>query len=150
MAQPAEQSLRYFLIGAGALVATSLLLTGFVRLTDIGAQQEPDAVVIESRLLQFKDDADGGVSVYDFESGARIWVFEPETGGFVRTAMRALVHSRKLSGHGQEEPFELARTARGRLIMTDPTTQKKLALESFGGANENDFAQLLDHEDGDV
>lgn len=133
------------LFGGGALMVMAILVTAFASLTNIGVQNSAALEVTESLAIQFKDDADGGISVYEYETGKRIWIYPPETGGFVRTAMRAVVHKRKVSGIGAEDPFLLMRTANGRLLIRDPQTNRSIGLEAFGDANANDFAQIIDN-----
>lgn len=132
------------LIGLGALVATSVVGVAAARIADIGVQSAPAVRVVESITVLFKDEADGAVGVYSAENGERIHRFAPETGGFVRTAMRAVAHKRKVAGAaGAETPFVLARTQEGRLLLTDIATGETVSLEAFGDSNERDFAQLL-------
>ena len=131
------------------MIGVSVIGVGVSQIADIGLQKEPERRVVESVRVVFSDEPDGGVGVYDFESGATIKIFAPETGGFVRTAMRAVAHTRKIEGAGPEAPFELARTEEGRLLLTDTLTGRTVSLEAFGDANEQDFAQLLPGESED-
>lgn len=132
------------LAAAGALAVSSLLLTGFARLTDIGVQKLPDIVAVERVALNFEDEANGGVAVVDHATGERLYTYAPETGGFVRTALRSFAYTRAKAGIGREPPFELARDGEGRIVLSDPSTGKTVDLEAFGDDNEKDFAMLLD------
>ncbi|MEM8772451.1 MAG: photosynthetic complex assembly protein PuhC [Pseudomonadota bacterium] len=135
------------LFGVGALVAASLVIVAIARIGNIGVQQTPEAQIIESAMLLFKDEPDGGVGVYAHEDGAQVHTFPPETGGFVRTAMRAVAYKRKIAGAaGPEAPFQLARTEAGRILIIDTVTGETVGLEAFGDANESDFIQLLPSE----
>ena len=134
---------RPLLIGAAALILFALTATATFRLSGSERAGTAPSAIVETISLQFKDEADGGVSVYDYDSGERIWLFEPETGGFVRVALRALAHERTLKGGTPEDAFTLNRMANGRLVIEDTVTGRVIGLEAFGGANENDFAQLL-------
>jgi len=139
------------LFGAGALMAASVIGVGVARIADIGRQDAPELSVVESVTVLFKDEIDGGVGVYGYPDGTQIHVFAPETGGFVRTAMRAVAHTRKLKGGGPNDaPFKLARTGEGRLLLTDTLTGKTISLEAFGDSNAEDFEQLLENSDGGV
>ncbi len=138
------------LFGAAAMVSLSVVGVGVSQLTDIGRQLEPEQHIVASAKVVFADESDGGVGVYEFESGQTITIFPPETGGFVRTAMRAVAHERKVSGGSADAPFEIARTEKGRLLLTDTVTGKTIGLEAFGDINAGDFAQLLGNEDGDA
>lgn len=131
------------LIAAGALMVGSILGVGFARTSGVGTQQSPEPVVTQSTLVRFVDEADGGVGVYDYNSGGLVHRFEREQGSFVRTTMRAVAQHRRLAGAGDELPFQLARTEEGRLLLTDGVTGLTISLESFGDENMRDFAQLL-------
>ena len=134
---------RPMLLGAASLVLFALIVTGAARLTGAGVAEAPQAEVVQTLNLQFRDEPDGGVSVYDHDAGERIWLYEPETGGFVRVALRALAHDRLVKGGAPEEAFRLNRLANGRLVIEDPVTGRSIGLEAFGDDNEQDFAQLL-------
>lgn len=125
----------------------TVAVTGISSLTNIGAQKIETPAITQSVSLLFADDADGGVSVYDFNTGNRVWVYPPESGGFVRTAMRAVVFARKKRGIGPEEPFILSRAIDGRLILSDPLTDKTIALDAFGASNAAEFAKLIGHDE---
>ncbi len=150
MSHQPEPVPRALLVGAGALVVASLVGVGFARVTDIGVQRAPELRVVDKVTVVFRDEADGGVGVYDPESNEAVHIFGPGEGGFVRTAMRAVAHTRKVSGAGPEAPFELARTEEGRLLLTDTLTGRTVSLEAFGDANAGDFAQLLDKKGSDA
>jgi putative photosynthetic complex assembly protein len=149
MPQQPESLPRFLLVGAAALMASSIALAGLSRVTQSGALKAQDSQVVESALMVFKDEADGGVGVYAYESGAPIRIFERDTGGFVRTAIRAAAHERKITGGSAQAPFRLDRTANGRLILTDTITGRAVSLEAFGDANSEDFARLLTGEGAD-
>lgn len=137
------------LFGAAAMVVASVVGVGVSQVANIGAQETSAPYVVESVTVLFRDEPDGGVGVYDFESGDTIKIFAPETGGFVRTAMRAVARTRKIEGAGPEAPFELARTAEGRLLLTDTLTGAMVSLEAFGDENAHEFAQLLSERSQD-
>lgn len=138
---------RPLLIGAGALVISAVLVTGFAQISGFGVQRQYEAQIVDSTMVLFKDEAGGAIGVYDYESGDLVWTFPSETGGFVRTAMRAVVHTRKLENIGPEEPFQIARTERGRLLLKDLATGRTVGLEAFGDANAREFEQLLTAKD---
>ncbi len=139
------------LIGAGVLMLFATIAAAAApRLADEKPAGQ-DVVAVDAMRLQFRDDADGGVSVIDFETGALVRRFEPETGGFVRIAMRSLAHARLADGGDQETPFTLTKTARGRMILTDPVSGRSIGLEAFGDDNLGQFADLFDNQgDRDV
>ena len=131
------------LIGAACLIALVLAFTTISRLTGLGAMKSDEVTSAQTLSLRFLDEADGGVGAYDAETGAQIFKYAPETGGFVRTALRALALDRRKSGIGSEPPFELTRTPAGRFVLSDPETGKSITLNAFGETNSNDFVQLF-------
>lgn len=127
-----------------AMIIFAVLGTAFVQITGIGDSKDTGGIPVESISLTFADREDGAVIAYEAGSGDVVKIWEPTTGGFVRTAMRAMARSRYLDGIGSEPAFLLYRTEQGRLLLEDPTTGKHISLEAFGQDNEESFAVLLD------
>jgi putative photosynthetic complex assembly protein len=137
---------RGVLLAIGALVLVSLAGTAVVRLAGISIH-EPDAATVASRSLRFDDGADGSVVVIDAATGATAARLTGEQ-GFVRGTLRALVRERKQNGvtGPDQQPFQLASHADGRLTLVDPVTGRHIDLESFGPKNAGVFARLLNRE----
>ncbi|MFZ0425754.1 MAG: photosynthetic complex assembly protein PuhC [Xanthobacteraceae bacterium] len=131
------------LFGAGALVGLSLLATGFARVTGIGTSQAPTANVVQSRELRFEDRSDGGVAVYEAETGRMVDVLAPGTNGFVRGVLRGLARERRSEKVGSAPPFVLTRWSDGRLSIEDAATHERIELIAFGQTNFAAFARLL-------
>ena len=144
------------LIGAAALLGTSLLLAGAARITGVGTTSGPTSAPVESRLLRFEDRVDGSVAVYEAADVEPVQVLAPEaasvepvqvlapgTHGFVRSVLRGLARERKRQGVGREPAFRLTRWADGRLSLEDPTTGRSVELGAFGPTNRAAFAQLM-------
>ena len=131
------------LAAMAALVLSSLIGVGLVRLSGLSAQQQPDAATLAVRQLRFEDRDDGGIEVRDARSGALLDTVAPGTNGFLRSTMRGLVRERKRQGLGPETPFELLGRADGRLTLVDPGTGRRVDLESFGPSNSAVFARLM-------
>ena len=127
---------------AAALIAISLLSVGLVRLTGNGPDQLAARAVAQRDLI-FKDGSDGGVRVVDGKTGTTLTVLPGEQ-GFVRGALRALARERFARGIGSDQPFELIARADGRLTLNDPSTNKRVDLESFGPQNAGEFRRFLD------
>jgi putative photosynthetic complex assembly protein len=132
---------RAALIGAGALLAFTLLAVGAVRLSGVDVR-EPDAAAIAIRTLHFEDLPDGGVAVRDARDGSLVDTVTGES-GFFRGTMRGFARERKRAGAGAEQPFELIARADGRLTLHDPVTRRVVDLEAFGPVNAGVFARLL-------
>lgn len=131
------------LAAMAALVLSSLIGVGLMRLNGMSAQQQPDAPTLAVRQLRFEDRADGSIEVLDARSGALLDTVAPGTNGFLRSTMRGLVRERKRQGLGPETPFELLGRSDGRLTLLDPGTGRRVDLESFGPSNSAVFARLM-------
>ena len=138
------------LMGCGLLVVFAVLATGFVALTGIGSTRDLGGAATASVSLTFADREDGAVIASHAGTGDVLQIWEPGTGGFVRTALRALAYDRRAVGIGSTPPFLLSRTDRGRLLLEDPSTGKRLALEAFGRANMGEFEALLSTQGGSL
>jgi putative photosynthetic complex assembly protein len=129
-------------LAIGTLLLVSILGTATVRLLGISIH-EPDAAPVTSRSLRFEDGADGSVIVIDAATGTTAARLTGEQ-GFLRVTLRTLSRERKRDGSGSEQPFELTLHADGRLTLIDPSTRKRVDLDSFGPTNAGVFARLLD------
>lgn len=126
-------------IFAGLMV----LLAAIASWTGIGKMTvEPEAAA-ESMAIRFADEPGGGIGAYDPATNAMIHLYPPETGGFVRTALRALAFDRRRRGVGPEPAFELRRSANGQVTLIDPSTDKFVTLNAFGDGNVETFTQLF-------
>jgi len=131
------------LFGAAVLIALSIGMAAMGRLTNIGTTRMPDSAVVQQRQVQFQDQSDGGIAVYDTQAQQRIALLAPGTNGFLRGVLRGLVRERRRSDIGAQTPFVLTRWADGRLSITDPAIGRQINLEVFGPTNSGVFAQLL-------
>jgi putative photosynthetic complex assembly protein len=131
------------LYGAGALVALSLLATGFARVSGIGTTQTPSANVVHTRELRFEDRPDGAVVVYESKTDRIVDVLAPGTNGFVRGVMRGFARERRREDVGPQPPFLLTQWSDGRLSIEDVATHERIELIAFGPTNFAAFARLL-------
>jgi putative photosynthetic complex assembly protein len=140
----ARESLpRGALIGAGALVLSSLLIVSVARITGYRPAQPPLSAVVASHDLRFEDRADGAVLIYSDASNQLVDTLAPGTNGFVRGVLRGLVRERRADHIGPLPPFRLTRWANGRLSLDDPSTGRHVDLEVFGPTNAGAFADIL-------
>ncbi len=140
-AAPHASTLRVPLIAAGALIAASIAVTAGVRWSGVDISQ-PDAPVLMTRSLVFVDRSDGGIDVVDARQRRVIETIVGQA-GFVRGTLRGLARERRRAGLGATLPFELVAHTDGRLTLVDPSTHRRVDLESFGPTNTAEFAQLL-------
>ena len=136
-----SSSFRLPLMALGGMVVASVLAVIAVRWSGMPIQQ-PDAPVLASRTLQFEDRSDGGIDVFDARGRQRIETVMGQA-GFVRGTLRGLARERRRAGIGPDAPFELIAHVDGRLTLLDPSTSRRVDLESFGPTNMADFAHLL-------
>jgi putative photosynthetic complex assembly protein len=140
---------RWVLLAAGGIIAFTLISVALVRITGNGPDQlrkagiglEQTAGAID-RPLRFEDRTDGSIAVTDARTGQLVARVSGEQ-GFVRGALRALARERKARGIGAEAPFELVSRPDGGLTLSDPVTQQRVELRSFGPTNAGAFAPLL-------
>ena len=125
------------------LVVITFALAISARLFGFGAFAEPEGTVLAARSLTFTDAAHGGISVHDADAGTLATTLEPNSGGFVRGALRALTRKRRLAGIGPEIPFVLTRYDDGRLVLSDPATKAQVVISSFGPTQVATFDSLL-------
>lgn len=125
-----------------ALVLFALTSATAARLTGVGTSRVTTTAAVETRDLTFTDGERGAVLVFDAERRL-IDTLAPGSNGFVRVVLRGLARERKLGDIGAEPPFRLTRHADGRLMLTDPSTQRQVDLAAFGDANARSFARLM-------
>ncbi|MEL7480499.1 MAG: photosynthetic complex assembly protein PuhC [Pseudomonadota bacterium] len=134
------------LIAVGCVLALSVAIAALASSTGAGVLKPRVEDVAASASLVFVDEPDGAVSVHAADTGETVHVFSADSGGFVRTAMRAIAFERRRRGIGSAPPVTLARTTDGRLILSDPSTSKSVALNAFSDASAASFAVLLQPE----
>lgn len=126
-----------------ALLLFALSSATVARLTGVGASRVTTTAAVETRDLTFTDGERGSVLVFDAAEQRLIDTLAPGSNGFVRVVLRGLARERKLGDIGAEPPFRLTRHADGRLMLTDPSTQRQVDLAAFGDANARSFARLM-------
>jgi putative photosynthetic complex assembly protein len=134
----------------GGIVAISIALTasvslGFIERTSVPAEARAASGItpVAQRTMRFFDEPDGTVRVEDGVSGEVLGRFGPGEGGFIRASVRALVHQRRIRGHGPEVAFELTEWEDGALTLRDPVTDRTVEAASFGPDNRAVFANML-------
>jgi len=133
--------LRWPIVAAGSLAIASIVLVGAFRLSGTPIST-PDAAAVTTLELRFLDRDDGSIAVVDARDGRTIENIVGQN-GFVRGTLRGLARERRRQGIGAEPPFQLVARADGRLTLIDPSTGRRVDLESFGPTNSAEFARLL-------
>jgi putative photosynthetic complex assembly protein len=135
---------RGVLVAAAIMVVVTTLAAAFVRLTGIGFAHYPDAPAVAQRDLRFVDEPDGTISVLLSPGGERLATIAAGQENFLRGTMRGLARARRAVEIGPEPAFRLVGRADGRLTLEDPSTGRRVDLESFGPDNAAVFARLLE------
>lgn len=138
------------LIGAGALLACVLALTGAVSWGYLPQEANPQlqraAAHVQpalQRSLRFQDRSDGAVVVTDAASGTVIKIIGFGEEGFTRATIRRLAKLRTKAGFGPETPFTLTKWQNGALSLTDPATGESAELQGYGPDHTANFESLL-------
>lgn len=134
---------------AGALILGSLLFAAVASQGGYGAVRLAAPVAVESRLLILESRGDGSVGVYDPAAGERrpIALIAQEDAGFIGGVLRALerdrrAHSVPVRGLSAP-PYELSRSAEGRLSLFDAETGRRIEIGGFGRTHYETFFTLL-------
>lgn len=132
---------RKALLAGGLVLAALVGAIGTARLAGVDIA-EPDAVTVVERTLRFVDRPDGGIAVMDARSGRTLDVMQGEQ-GFLRGTLRGMARERRRSGLDDSTPLSLLARADGRLTLVDPSTGRRIDLESFGPTNAAVFARWI-------
>jgi putative photosynthetic complex assembly protein len=132
------------LVGAITLAAVSVLTIGGARLSGVPASPGTgESAVVQSVMLRFEDQKNGGVAVINAETGERIAIAEPGTNGFLRGTLRGLMRVRRLDGGTVNEPFRLEQRANGQLLFSDTRDGTVIDLNAYGQTNAAVFRAFL-------
>jgi putative photosynthetic complex assembly protein len=143
MHEPPQTLPRGPLIALAALVCATLVLVAGYRLSGTPPVAAVDGSAVATREFRFDDQPDGGIAVRDGGDGRLLDTLEPGSNGFVRGALRALVHERRRAGIGPQTPFRIVMFANGRYALEDPTLSRRLYLDAFGQTNAAAFSRLF-------
>ncbi len=130
------------LLAMAALAVASVGIAAFGRLTGVGTTGTGAGRVISAVELRFDDLPAGNVLVRRAD-GTPIETLDAATNGFVRGALRSVARDRKRLAIGPEIPFRIERRDNGRVMLSDPATGERIALDAFGVTNAGVFARYL-------
>lgn len=98
---------------------------------------------VEERSLVFTDLGDDRVEIRDASTNSPVLTLEANHGGFTRTALRAISYNRRLHQVAPDVPVVLGKTEKGRIFLIDPSTEKSIAVSSFGDSNADQLRLIL-------
>ncbi|NRA29182.1 MAG: hypothetical protein HRU11_02890 [Parvularculaceae bacterium] len=130
------------LISLGILLAIVLVM---VFLTGPAEDDGFGTTLVESRSLIFEESraVSGSVNVINADTMEPLLTLTSGEGGFTRTALRALAYNRRLHDVAPNVPLILGKTDKGRIFIIDPSTDKSIAVSSFGQSNADQLQSLL-------
>lgn len=136
---------RAVLIAAGALILFVFAGVALIRLTTAPEAPGPvtSAAMTQTRDLAFRDNPEGGVTVWDVREDRLAAVLVPGQGGFIRGVLRAMARERRTEGVAPGGAFRLSAYADGRLSIEDLATGRVIDINAFGIDNARAFATLL-------
>jgi len=120
------------------------LVVLFVFLSNPAPQDGASLELVESRSLIFKDGPSGTIVVINADTQEELLTLQTNEDGFTRTAVRALAYNRRLHDVEPEVPITLGKTAAGRIIIHDPSTDKSIRVGAFGELNAAQLNKLLE------
>jgi putative photosynthetic complex assembly protein len=136
-----ERIPRWLVLSIAVMLLLVLGGVGVMRLSGFSPTVPPPAALAQ-RTLAFADTPDGAVRVSDASTGEVLAELRGEQ-GFLRGVLRGLARDRRAHSVGQTPPYLLSLHADGRLLITDPETDRRIDLASFGADNAAVFARWL-------
>ena len=130
------------LIATGLLLTATLVLTAVSRITGVGRLKTPDADVVRTTEVRFRDAPNGAVIVTHGD-GRPLTELAPGTNGFIRGVVRSLARARRLDRIKEDPAFRITLWSDHRLTLSDPATQQSIDVTGFGRDNRAAFARLL-------
>ena len=134
------------LLGAAALLLTTIVFAYLARTTDFGATRMTPSPAAQSRVLQLIEQDDGKLVIRDAEKNLDIKVFAKREDNFIRVITHSLTLQRKTANVPLDAPYVLSRLEDGLNTLTDTATGRVIMLSAFGPGNSQTFASLLTME----
>jgi len=125
------------------LALSALAITTYAVVTDRPLTGQPlSANVVDQQQIVLSGDATGAVAVFD-TAGTELVANAAAESGFLVVVWRAYARQRGQHGLATDAPLTLTERANGRLTLSDPETGWSVELASFGAANRDAFASLM-------
>jgi putative photosynthetic complex assembly protein len=134
---------RWFLIGASALILSSLVIAGVARTTGFGTSRVAQTPVASSVDIRFVELANGSMRVLRAEDGAELALLASDGSGFLRGIARSLFRQRLLGKVDRNEPFQLGQRIDGKYFILDAALASRVELDGFGPTNTQSIADVL-------
>ena len=141
--QMADPAPKFLVVGAGALMAFTMVAVMVGRSEGVGVTTLAPATPTSRFEFRAEDQADGSIVIRNVADRQVVVWIHPGEDGFLRGTLRGLAQDRQRGGQGQEKPFSLTRYDDGRLALADEATGRTIPLEVFGPTNVQAFARLM-------
>lgn len=134
-------------IGAGILIAATVMIVGFVQTQKLSSPPAPGMFdglePLAERLIKFPVDREGRVTeVFDADTGEKIADLRAND-GFVTTVLMSLSFNRRRLGMDVQPTYKLVRWEDSRVSIEDLTTGVQINLGAFGWENRAVFERFL-------
>jgi putative photosynthetic complex assembly protein len=135
---------RALVIAMFTLMAFSIALVAFARLTDRPLEGVPEAApIVEELTITVSGDRSGVYTIRD-TSGQILAVSSDDKAGFLGVIGRVLARDRMQQGVAEDAPLRIVRRTNGQTAVIDDATGRVIELIGYGEDNIAAFANLLD------
>jgi putative photosynthetic complex assembly protein len=135
---------RFLVIAMFSLMAASLALVSFARLTGMEPTATPSmSEIVAERTVSFAGDRNNGIVILD-EDGIQIASSSENKAGFIDVVWVAVMRERTVQNTDPAAPIRIVRREGGRVDVIDDTTGWQLELIGYGQDNVAAFATLID------
>lgn len=143
-ARDKEMVPRILVVAMFALMAASLALVAFARLTDQPLTGVPEASpVVQEVAITLEGSRTADVRVLNAD-GVQIASSDDTRAGFIHVMWVAIARERKVQQVTDNPALRLVRRANGHVAIIDPATDWSIELIGYGADNVAAFAKLLD------
>ena len=134
---------RFLVIAMFTLMAASLALVAFARLTDRPVSSTvAHSDIVQEITVTLTGSRSSGVAVIDAD-GTQLAHSNDTKAGFIDVIWVAVMRERKVQNAPADGPVRVVRRENGRVAVLDDTTGWKIELIGYGQDNVAAFAKLL-------
>lgn len=143
-ARDREMVPRFLVVAMFGLMAASLALVSFHRITDMPRSAiATTPQIVAERTVTFAGDRNTGILLLD-ETGTQIAASNENKAGFIDVVWVAVMRARKVNAQDPTAPIRIVLREGGRVDVIDDTTGWQLELIGYGKDNVAAFATLID------
>lgn len=135
---------RWFLIGAGSLMALAIVSAAIGRQQKLTAGPASQPPVVAQVSIRFDAQTDGSLLIRRLPDDRVIERLPSDGSGFMRGIHRSLNRDRLMRQLAPGAPYTLVRRANGRLAVIDPLSGERIELDGFGPSHSLHVGRLID------